>query len=501
MPVPAHPTRRSLLFGTAGTAVLLGAGARTRFGTDARPSIAAVAAREPIVPAAHTSVRLDAAPGTVELGSREVHTWGFGERVPGPEIRVAAGGTVAARLHNRLPAETTVHWHGVRIDPAMDGAPGVSQTPVPPGGDFHYRFVAPDPGTYFYHSHVGTQLDRALYGALIVEDPAEPLGYDADWTVVLDDWIDGTGTDPDAVLAELRDQPRTAQTMESALLGGTAGHVAYPHYLVNGRTAAAPEEFTCSPGRRVRLRLINAGADTAFRVALGDHRLTVTHTDGFPVLPVTVDTLLVGMGERYDVLVTLADGVFPLVADAEGKNARAFAVIRTAPGDAPTASVAVPEADGRLLTLADLVADPCVDRGDAPARGVDLVLGRGPNGTRWTLGTAAAPDAGPLRVPVDTGERVRLSFTNTTRMWHPVHLHGHTFQVRSATGRGPRKDTVMVRPRETVTVDVLADNPGEWMLHCHNLYHSELGMMATLGYGATPTTPDASMPNMTRDFA
>ncbi|MET7302331.1 multicopper oxidase family protein [Embleya sp. NPDC005575] len=480
MPVPSHPTRRALLFGTAGTAVLLAGGPRTLLGTGP-------AAPRPAVPVAETAVLLDAAPVTVDLGSRTVRTWGYGDRVPGPEIRVTAGGTVSAQLRNNLPQETTVHWHGVRVDSAMDGAPGLSQVAVAPGGVFDYRFTAPDPGTYFYHSHVGTQLDRGAYGALVVEDPAEPLGYDAEWTVVLDDWLDGTGTgtDPDAALVHIRDRPDAVQ-MHSTLLGGIAGHIAYPHYLVNGRTPQAPEEFTDAPGRRIRLRLINAAADTAFRVALGGHELTVTHTDGYSVLPVTVDTLLIGMGERYDVLVTLGDGVFPLVAAAEGKDSRAFAVVRTSAGEAPPASVDVPELNGRRPTLTDLVADPSVDLGDAPARGVDLVLGRGPNGTGWTLGSTATFDTPPLRVPVAVGERVRLSFTNTTRMWHPIHLHGHTFQVQVPTGRGPRKDTVVVRPRESVTVDVLAENPGEWMLHCHNLYHSELGMMATLGYGDTP---------------
>ncbi|MFI6984327.1 multicopper oxidase family protein [Embleya sp. NPDC050154] len=489
MPVPSHPTRRALLFGAVGSVALLGAGTRGPLRTGTAP--------RPVIPVADTAVPLDAAPVTVDLGSRTVRTWAYGDRAPGPEIRVTAGGTVSARLRNGLPQETTVHWHGVRIDPAMDGAPGLSQVPVASGDTFDYRFTAPDPGTFFYHSHVGTQLDRGMYGVLVVEDPAEPLGYDAEWTVVLDDWLDGTGTDPDTELGTIRDTPRPARTLRSRLLGGTAGHVDYPHYLINGRTPQAPEEFTDSPGRRIRLRLVNAGADTAFRVGLGDHRLTVTHTDGFPVLPVTVDALLIGMGERYDVLVTLADGVFPLVAEAEGKDARAFAVVRTSGGDAPDPSVSVPELDRRLLTLADLVADPSVDPGDAPARAVDLVLGRGRNGTGWTLGTAAARDVTPLRVPVSVGERVRLSFTNATRMWHPVHLHGHTFQVRGEEGRGPRKDTVIVRPRERVTVDVLAENPGEWMLHCHNLYHSELGMMATLGYGDTPpAAPDSSMGGM-----
>ncbi|WP_406277909.1 multicopper oxidase family protein [Embleya sp. NBC_00896] len=492
MPVPSHPSRRSFLFGAVGTATLLAGGTRASAGT-AGGSRAGAGARSVLLPAAAGAVWLGAAPTTVDLGSRTVRTWAYGDTLPGPEIRVTAGTTLAARLKNDLPHDTTVHWHGVRLVSAMDGAPGLSQAPVAPGDSFDYLFTAPDPGTYFYHSHVGTQLDRGLYGALVVEDPNEPLAYDAEWTIMLDDWIDGTGTDPDAVLEGLHERPKPPRTMHSDLLGGAAGHVAYPHYLVNGRTAQAPTRFEGAPGQRIRLRLINVGADTAFQVALGGHRLTVTHADGFPVAPVTVDTVLLGMGERYDALVTLADGVFPLVASAEGKNARAFAVVRTSGGEAPPSDVAVPELDGRLLVPADLVADPSVDLGEAPAREVRLVLRRGARGVGWTIGTSSGSDSAPLRLQVEEGERVRLSFTNRSGIWHPVHLHGHTFQVRGGTGPGARKDTVIVRPGKTVAADFVADNPGEWMLHCHNLYHGALGMMVTLGYGAAPA---GSMPHM-----
>ncbi|MBW8485883.1 multicopper oxidase family protein [Actinomadura parmotrematis] len=479
---PSHPgpTRRRLLQGTAAVALTAAGGlaARGLF----RPALAA-----------DTFQRLAPAPGTADIGGRTVQTWRFGDAVPGPLIRAAAGGTVWAQLLNGLPDPTTVHWHGVRLANAMDGAP-ITQTPTPPGGSFDYRFTVPDPGTYFYHSHYGMQLDRGVYGPLIVDDPHEPLAYDAEFVVVLDDWIDGTGTTPDAVLARLHAGTLNPPPMYSNALGGQAGHVVYPHHLVNGRTPAAPVTFTASPGQRARVRLINAASDTAYRVALGGHRLTVTHTDGFPVEHVTADTLIIGMGERYDVLVTLKSGVHPLVAEAEGKSARAFALVRTAPGTAPPATVTVPELSGDLLTLARLSADPSVDLPPRqPDQTVRLYLGSGPLGTTWSLtNTPVSPPAGQLRIPVTQGQRVRLTFTNATQIWHPVHLHGHTYQVGGA-GTGPRKDTVITRPNETITVDLDADNPGEWMLHCHNLYHSELGMMATLGYGATPSVRTAPL--------
>ena len=190
------------------------------------------------------------------------------------------------------------------------------------------------------------------YLPVIVDDPREPGDYDAEWIVVLDDWTDGIGTPPAEIFANLRpvawdrwaarygnmpgmggmgrgpDQsgaPTSSATSNgvgtSSLLGGDAGDITYPYYLINGRIPDRAVDVHGQPGQRVRIRIINAGADTAFRVALAGHSMTVTHTDGFPMRPVEVDALLLGMGERYDVIVTAGDGVFPLVATAEGKNA------------------------------------------------------------------------------------------------------------------------------------------------------------------------------------
>src|SRR6266536_3038379 len=255
------------------------------------------------------------------------------------------GEVVRASLVNRLPEHTTVHWHGLALRNDADGVPDVTQKPVKAGGEHVYEFTAGHPGTFWFHPHAGVQLDRGLYAPLIVEDPHEPLAYDDEWVVVLDDWLDGVdGRTPDAQFAELRKGMgmmggHMMGVGSSYLLGGDAGDVRYPHYVLNGRLPAAPAVYQGRPGGRLRMRLINAGGDTAFRVALGGHRMTVTHTDGYPVQPVDSDALLVGMGERYDVLVTLADGVFPLVALAEGKDATALGLLRTGSGAAPAATV------------------------------------------------------------------------------------------------------------------------------------------------------------------
>jgi FtsP/CotA-like multicopper oxidase with cupredoxin domain len=471
-------------------------GSSARAGRDTSPPL--------LQGAADGAVQLVAAPDIVDLGGRSARTWTFNGSLPGPELRLRAGQLLRVEFANYLPAPTSIHWHGIALRNQMDGVPGFTQAPIAPGARFVYEFTVPDPGTYFFHPHAGVQVDRGLYGVLIVEDPAEPGRYDREAVIVLDDWTDGVGETPDRILARLKANgmdhaemsgmdhtmagmdhgaPMPARTKPAGPLGGDTGDIRYPLYLANGRQARSPATVVARPGERVRLRIINAAADTAFRLALGGHRLTVTHADGFPVLPVRTDALLLGMGERYDAIVELKDGVFPLVAAAEGKAAQALAVVRTSGGASPKASVRLAELHRRLLTVDDLQAAPGVDLGPLPPhRTHRLVLDGNMATYRWTINGHTMHGGAPLQVR--EGERVRLVFDNRSPMFHPMHLHGHTFQVRRTSIRdpGPRKDTVIVRPTERVVVDFDAGNPGRWMLHCHNAYHAAGGMMTELTY-------------------
>jgi len=497
-------TRRRLLVGGAGTAALgaVGAFAFVDRSSAVGATSAAVGARETARRRTGRTVAVDlpADPTTVDLGGVSAATWAYGARLPGREIRVRAGDTLRATLRNGLPDPTTVHWHGLALRNDMDGLPGVTQPPIASGAAMTYEFTVPHAGTHWFHPHHGIQLDRGLYAPLIVEDPAEPGGYDAEWVVVLDDWTDGVGEAPDAILARLRQGMGGASGMNhgstpgrsgmpgmtmgvgsSALLGGDAGDVRYPYYLVNGRIAAAPETFTAKPGQRIRLRVINAAADTAFRLALAGHRLTVIASDGYPLRPVTGDALLIGMGERYDLIVTAGDGVFSLVAEAEGKQAAGRALLRTGVGTPPPATARPAELDRRVVTLRDLRAADTVAVPETKAdRELPLVLGGDMMSYRWVINGRPYEKTKPL--PVRQGERVRLTIDNQTMMFHPVHLHGHTFAVRGRGTPGPRKDTVVVRPMERLAVDLVADNPGQWAVHCHNAYHAEVGMMGVLSY-------------------
>ncbi|GAA1580790.1 multicopper oxidase MmcO [Kribbella sancticallisti] len=490
--------RRSVLLGGAGVL----AGCSTTGGSTTSSSTSLVGPSDPAVRRVESSrrgtgreqrVSLTAVAARQDLGAGlRAATWTFDGRTAGTPVRMRAGDTLVAAVSNRLPggSSTSIHWHGVALRNDMDGVAGVTQAAVPSGGDFTYRFIAPDPGTYFFHPHVGVQLDRGLYAPLIVEDPKEPLAYGAEWVVLLDDWIDGVNGTPDDVFAEVRQGMAGSSTKymlmgaTSKLLGGDAGDVSYPYHLVNGGVAADPDVFTAKPGERVRLRMINAGSDTAYRVALSGHRLTITHTDGFPVEPVQVDTVLIGMGERYDVLVTLGDGIFPLVALAEGKDQTGMALVRSGSGRRPATTFRPPELAGSVLQAGLMKAAEQVRLTQAqPDVTHQLKLTGGMDKYDWSVDgqrfDMENPTASPLLIR--EGQRVRLDFVNETEMWHPMHLHGHTFQIGEA---GPRKDTAIVLPRKTLSVVFDADNPGQWLLHCHNTYHGEAGMMALVAYQA-----------------
>ncbi|MEU3532083.1 multicopper oxidase family protein [Streptomyces murinus] len=466
-----------------------------------------------------------AAETKLDLGGRSVRTWAYNDTVPGPLVRVTAGDVLDLTLANRLPTTTTLHSHGVRLRCDMDGVPDLTQRPIPAGTDFRYRFTVKHPGTYLLHSHVGMQPDRALYAPLVVDDPKETLAYDKEWVVVLDDWLDGVdGSTPDSVLEQLKpggsgmagmgmgpEHPhasgspspgpsgsakakpapsakagggpdRVLHDSHSRMLDGDGGSVDYPYYLANGRLPHHPQEFRCRPGDRIRVRFVNAGSETAFRVSLGGHAMTVTHTDGYPVRHKETDALLIGMSERYDVLVTAKDGCFPLVALAEGKKGNALAVLRTDKGkNLPAPNVRPDELDGecvpaRRLRPADSVALP--ER--HPDRQMRIKITGSMQKFDW--GFDHKPYDVRQRHEIHAGERVRLTLINATDMWHPMHVHGHTFAMTGLDAVGARKDTALVLPHRKLVVEFDADNPGLWMVHCHNQYHSESGMMTVLGY-------------------
>ena len=483
-------TRRQ--FVTISAVAGLGAVAGCSRGVRSTPKVPASALEDRI---ADVTARYTAAPMRWSIAGTEVVTWGYEAQLPGPLLRATAGDLVEVTIDNQLPEATSIHWHGLAITNAMDGVPGVTQVDIEPDAQFTYRFVVPDPGTYWFHPHHGLQLERGLYAPLVIDDPDEHVIADADYVLVLDDWLDGTGTTPEEEYSRIRavgmemgdmsDMDHDSMEMAtSPLLGGDAGDARHAYHLINGRPLEDPATLDPLPraGDRIRLRFINASADTAYRVAVGGHRLTVTHSDGFPVEPVDVDAFLIGMGERYDVTLVVDSGSWPIIAIAEGKDQRAGAILRTSDTNAGGAvRFDAGELDGAWLRYADLAAHERV-RLEPPSDliSIGVALTGGMMKTDWGINGNAYPEHDPI--DLQAGQWYSLSIVNETTMWHPIHVHGHTPQLGRSPG-GVRKDTVNILPGATTELVFRADNPGQWMLHCHNAYHLEAGMATLLRYG------------------
>jgi FtsP/CotA-like multicopper oxidase with cupredoxin domain len=258
-----------------------------------------------------------------------------------------------------------------------------------------------------------------------------------------------------------------------------ANDVAYDAYLANDRTLDDPEVITADKGARLRLRIINGATATAFWIDPGALASQAIAVDGSPCEPLSAKAYPIAQGQRLDLTVTLPPegGAFPIFAQVEAAKMRTGIVLATAGASVP-----------KLANMADTDSPHLDTRFDAALRAITplpnrtatmqhIMLGEEP-GYRFTLNGAVHGEAPPLMAKV--GERVEMMFMNPTMMMHPMHLHGHHFQVVDVgMGRfnGPRRDVVVVNPGAMVTVAVDFDKPGSWYLHCHHLYHMATGMM------------------------
>ncbi len=421
---------------------------------------------------------LIAAPGQAQLAPPEYDPtpiWGYGGAVPGPEIRVTQGGRVARRLINRLPQDTSVHWHGIRIANAMDGVAGMTQAAVPPGSTFDYGFEVPDAGTYWYHPHNKTweQMARGLYGALIVEEP-EPPQVDADEVLLIDDWL----FDADATLFDsfgsLRDWSH----------GGRIGN----WVTVNGD---GDWQRGVEQGQRLRLRLVNTANARVFELQLRGFRAWEIALDGQPLSkPREITALTLAPAQRVDLIVdvTAAPGetAHILEPDAQGLlGVAAFPVAglaREANRDAPpplTPNPVPPLGDVETARRVPLRMEGGAMGGMAEAMSGGQVMSArdlAQTGKLWAFNGQVDMQDSPL-IEAARGETIRIAMTNDTAWPHAMHLHGHHFRRLGPEGPGPLRDTLLVHRSETAEIAFVADNPGDWLLHCHMLEHAASGMM------------------------
>jgi FtsP/CotA-like multicopper oxidase with cupredoxin domain len=451
-------------------------------------------------PAVLRPARVRAAPGgtthDVDLVAREVvqplpampdkplPLWLYGDR-PFRTIRLKKGNRLRARLVNALPEHTSIHWHGLRIANGLDGVPWLTQPPTRPGQTFLYDFVPPDAGTFFFHPHcdVDQQIGRGLEGLLIVDEPSSP--YAVDHVLAVRDWR----VDPD----KAGFLPFT--TDEGAAKAGTFGALR----TVNG---AARPDFPVPSDGYARIRILALDPTRILELGIEGADAAIIAIDGYCVGPLPFESWRMGMAMRLELAIRLKDPATParlldyfsadpvtLATFSPQGSARAqrpFDPPALAPHGLAEPDIAAAETVPFTFSASSVAgrpADPIVLPGGQvfdPNDGLCLS-----SRTFWAINRISWPGQGSAGLPqplvtLKQGRSYVFELANTTPHSHPIHFHGYGVKVLDCS-RLPRPvhraDTVLLTTKERIRFAFVADNPGDWMFHCHILEHEATGMM------------------------
>jgi FtsP/CotA-like multicopper oxidase with cupredoxin domain len=396
---------------------------------------------------------------------KTIEAWGFNKQLPGPVIKAEVGDTLVVRLTNHLKEPTLIHWHGLRVPAAMDGT-GAAQKPIEPGGVFEYRFIVPDAGTFWYHSHANetVQCERGLYGALIVEDQSDPV-TDGEKAFMIDDMkldADNKFKKPGWFVPRIveRHDGRQGSTL-----------------LINGKENSTIEVHA---GQIERWRFINSSSAGYYVLSMGGKEFRIIGTDGGLLEhPLTVSEVLIIPASRIDIAAgPFNEGeTFPIESLPYNRGTilkarlQKFATVKV--GEKRSSVAVIPESLRRIEPLANQDAEitRTVKLSESPSlkTGVDFFIN---------------DDIHVNDKPVKVGELQIWEVSNTSMMDHPFHLHGFFFQVIDINGKAPEymawRDTVNLPPASKIKIAWMPDNrPGTWMYHCHILEHHAAGMMAS----------------------
>ncbi|EJQ47772.1 hypothetical protein IEI_03303 [Bacillus wiedmannii] len=476
-----------------------------------------------------------------------VPVWTFNGSSPGPEIRVKKGEKVKVTLKNELSAPVSIHWHGYPVPNNMDGIPGVTQDAVEPGKSFTYEFEANVPGTYWYHSHQDSvnQLDRGLYGALVVEDTNEK--YDKDYTLMLDEWItdkeeinkqlkemtkgktekaDGNKSSKDNENAKKNDDKNSmdhsgmdmdSDKKDPGNMAGMdhrnmkmEGHdmSMYDLFTINGKSGDLVAPLKVNKGDKVRLRLVNAGY-LSHDIHVHGHDIKVIATDGQPINDPKVikdQVIPIAPGERYDIEFTANNpGKWYVEDHSANKGAKGMKAVIEYDGSKEMIDKADEKEKLSKLDMtkygAKKLGSFTLNQQYTATYNMDLNTQMNGNEMVYTINGKVFPDIDPI--PVKKGDLVKVKLVNRSKMDdHPMHLHGHFFQVLSKDGKPIEgspivKDTLNLKPGEEYEVAFAADNPGDWMFHCHDLHHASAGMVTEVKYTDYKSNyvPNPNIPN------
>ena len=503
-----HLSRRQFLASTAAAGIV---GTTSPLLVPVRPAWASPA----------TTIRVDTR--VIEVNGRPATVFGLTQPGGAHGLSMSSGEQFRVRLENRLNEETLIHWHGLTPPWQQDGVPHLSQPPLSPGGIYEYDFPQDRPGTNWMHSHHGLQEQRLMAAPLIVRDPGEASEDIQDVVAIFHDF---TFRNPEEILSELQggghgaaghgaaqENPGIIRRMLDSVMpmrgmdhgaghGGmdhsAMGHgapgkpaavhlndVDYDAFLANDRTLDDPEVVRVERGGRVRLRLINGATATNFWLDLDQLQGRLVAVDGMPVEPLVGRRFEFAIAQRLDILLDVpkSGGAWPILALREGERKRTgfiLAAKESSVGKISAESTEVAAAVGLALEHRLKALRSLPDRAADRTHTVNITEAPG---YVWMLNGAVHGAHTPLEVR--EGERVEVTFVDQTTMAHPMHLHGHHFQVVAIDGKrlkGAMRDTVLVPAGGRVTIAFDATNPGRWALHCHHLYHMAAGMMTTVEY-------------------
>lgn len=433
-----------------------------------------------------------AAPITLNIIEKEI-------RIDGKEAKIFAlaqpdgtngltankGENFNVTLVNKLAIPTSIHWHGILLPNGQDGVAFVTQFPIYPNTSYHYQYPLLQAGTFFMHSHYALQEQLLLTAPLILHDQEDETIADQEVVVLLSDF---SFKSPMEIYQKLRNGAKKIMENPPTISKGGMDvvEVDYDAFLANWKTADEAEVFEVKPGSRIRLRIINASSATNFFIDLDKLEGDIIAVDGNRTLPLHGKQFELGVAQRIDLLIIIPKegGSFPIYAKGEGTKKQAGIILSTKGAPKIILSKTTEEKSGvftnkqeALLKALHPLSAKVVDQQ------IFLDLGGDMLNYVWTINGQAWPEVTPI--VVREGKRVEITFKNSSTMTHPMHLHGHVFQVTAINDQkinGAMRDTVLVTPNSSVSIQFDADNPGIWPLHCHVLYHLEAGMMTVVRY-------------------
>lgn len=418
----------------------------------------------------------------IEVLGKPARRFGVFQKDGTPGITLDEGDVFDIDLVNRLDQPTLVHWHGFVEPWRQDGVPNLSSPPIAAGASRRFMFPAKPTGTRWMHSHFGLQEQNLLSAPFIVRETSAIRADAQEVVMMLDDF---TWRAPDEVFHGLRTAKMSMGKMDDKDSGPDLNDVDFDAALANDRTLDAPEIVRTDAGGRVRLRIINAAASSNFTVDLGETEGTLIAVDGTPVEPVAGRRFPIAIAQRLDIMVTMPSGggTIPVIAGIEGTVLRAGLILATRGATVKKLPVSADNKAARVtLDLEKRLRAAAPLDGRATDRRFVVDLTGTMQGYVWNMAVDGLPG---LPVSALPDERIEVEMRNKTPMAHPMHLHGHLFQVIGINGTrfsGALRDSVLVPPQSTVTFAFDAGNPGLWAFHCHNLYHLAAGMFSTLVY-------------------